>query len=154
MVDQVHANTTAPSSKNCSLETVIYTQRPFKDESVLRTLYLDKMRSITAIAEELASSRQSIKKYLLLFGIPLRPEDSRRMYRKRFGIRPLRNQAAQMSKAGMETLRFMQSLRAQGLSYGRIAKVLNEMGKKTKTGKGKWYANTVFKILRAHENKL
>lgn len=145
---QVHANTTAPSSKNCSLETVIYTQRPFKDESVLRTLYLDKMRSITAIAAELASSRQSIKKYLLLFGIPLRPEDSRRMYRKRFGMRPLRNQAAEMSKAGMETLRFMQSLRSQGLSYGKIARVLNDTGRKTRTGKGKWYANTVFKILK------
>lgn len=148
MVGQVHVNTTAPSSKNCTLETVIYTQRPFKDESVLRTLYLDKTMSITAIAEELASSRQSIKKYLLLFGIPLRPEDSRRMYRRRFEIRPMRNRALELSKSGLETIRFMQSLRSQGLSYEKIAKVLNDTGRKTRTSKGKWYANTVYKILK------
>lgn len=34
------------------------------------------------------------------------------------------------------------------VSYGRITKVLNETGRKTKTGKGKWYAYTVFKILK------
>lgn len=150
MVDPECVNTLTRPPENSTLESIIYTQRPFKDESVLRTLYLDKAMSITAMARELMSSRQSIKKHLLLFGIPLRPEDSRRMYRKRFAMRPLRNNAAEMSKAGSETLRFMQSLRAQGMSYGRIAKVLNQTGRKTRTGKGKWYANTVYKILSRH----
>ncbi len=147
MVGQVHANTTASSSTKATIESVIYVQPLFKDESVLRSLYLDKMLSPVEIARQLASSRQSVKKYLLSFGIPLRAEDQRRMCRRRFEIRSSAESAAQPSKAAQETLRTMCSLRAQGLSYEKIATVLNEMGRKTKTGKGKWYANTVFKIL-------
>lgn len=144
---QVHANTTTPSSTKATIESVIYVQPLFKDENVLRALYLDKMLSPVDIARELLSSRQNIKKHLLLYGIPLRPEDQRRMYRHRFEMKASPQSAAQPGRVAEETIRIMQSLRSQGLSYEKIATVLNETGRKTKMGKGKWYANTVFKIL-------
>ena len=48
----------------------------------------------------------------------------------------------------------MKELRLAGYSYHKIADILNTLGFKTKTGKTKWHATTVMKILkRAFQNE-
>lgn len=71
-----------------------------------------------------------------------------RTYKQRFGIQATRNRATRASINEQSTIKLMQKLRQNGLSYEKIAGVLNDMNMKTKRGKGKWYAFSVFKIIR------
>jgi len=55
------------------------------------------------------------------------------------------------SKKEQEIIDKMKKLRAEGLSYWKIADVLNAWGIPTKTRRGRWHARTVQKILEAHD---
>jgi len=52
-----------------------------------------------------------------------------------------------MAKTEIDNIQKMQQLRKEGLSYWKIAAVLNAMKVPTKTGRAPWQARTVQRIL-------
>lgn len=64
-----------------------------------------------------------------------------------FGYEPLLSGKLAEKSSEQETLKIMQQLMNQHLPYKSIANKLNQMGRKTKSGSGKWYAHTVKAIL-------
>lgn len=88
-------------------------------------------------------------KYLELFKIPKRPIDDILKNKKSqlaYGERLVRGKVVPFEKE-QNTIRLMKKLRVQGLSFGKIAKHLNEQGAPSKNGKH-WSARTVWKIFR------
>lgn len=82
------------------------------------------------------------------FEIPIKAQDQllKTKQQLRFGKMRRKRQivANQRELAAIEK---MKALRAQGFSYWKIADVLNTMGVRTKTGRGKWQARSVQKTL-------
>lgn len=116
-----------------------------KQECFLRTKYEAEGLSPKEIAALTFSSRSTIVKYLEAYNIALRKEDSfcgSLPFGKRWKDRQItintREQVA-IAKA--------KELRGQGLSFEKIARVMNTMGVKTKTGRTKWYAKTIRDII-------
>lgn len=116
-----------------------------KQESFLRTKYEIEGLSPKEIADLTFSSRSTIVKYLEAFGIALRDEDRfcgtlpfGKRWKQRQIVLNVREQSA-IEKA--------KELRNQGLSFDKIASIMNTMGVRTKTGRTKWYAKTVRDIV-------
>lgn len=124
----------------------------FKIKSFLQQKYLVEMLSPAQIGAEFFSARSTIVKYLKQHEIPLRPADqesTRRRFpafgQKRHGI------ALAIHKREQELIAKMQKLRAEGLSYWKIADVLNAWNIPTKTRKGRWSSKQVHQILKRVE---
>jgi hypothetical protein len=118
-----------------------------KQESFLRAKYEAEGLFLNQIAALTFSSRQTVVKYLEAFGIALRPNNRQagvlpfgKMWRRHRIVLKAQEQAA-IEKARL--------LREQGLSYEKIAAVLNAMGIKTRSRRALWYAKTVRDILLA-----
>lgn len=112
-----------------------------KQESFLRAKYEMEGLSPKEIATLTFSSRSTIVKYLEAFGIALRHEDrfcGTLPYGKRWKGREIVTHARE--QAAIEKAK---QLRDQGLSFERIANVMNTMGVKTRSGRAPWYAKTV-----------
>jgi len=121
------------------------------DETFLRQKYLEERLSTRQIADQIFSARSTVARYLKRFGIPLRSEDEAHRLRKGqlgYGERAQRGSSV-VHKREVDTVVRMQTLRAQGYSYWKIAEVLTAMNVPTKNRKGKWHATTVMKILKA-----
>lgn len=102
--------------------------------------------SAAEISREIASSRSAVLKYLKHFQIPLRPVDSKNKSRMAYG-EAWRDRETQRNLREYVAISKMRVLRSQGLSYGKIAGVLNTMGIPTKTRKGAWSGKQVHQIL-------
>jgi len=94
-----------------------------------------------------------VVKYLKKFGIALRTADQAKT-RSQLGFgEQWRQRQVQVNKREQDLIVKMRNLRAEGLSYWKIADVLNAWGIPTKTKKGKWSAKQVHQILRRVEKK-
>ena len=58
------------------------------------------------------------------------------------------------NKKEQELIEKMKKLRAEGLSFWKIADVFNAWGIPTKTKRGRWHARTVQKILESGERAM
>ncbi|MEI8346350.1 MAG: recombinase family protein [Pseudomonadota bacterium] len=101
--------------------------------------------SFKEIADQIFSSRQSVKKYLVRFGIPLRMEDRRITGSHVFGFKK-RNRRAVPNSKEQEIINRIGSLKNKGFSYEKIAEILNVVGIGTKK-KAIWYPKTVRQVL-------
>jgi hypothetical protein len=118
----------------------------FKDTDFLRQKYIEEGLFANEIAKEISSSRSTVLKYLRHFGIPLRPRDEKNKSRAGFGEAWRKHQLL-LHRREQGIIEKMQSLCAEGLSYAKIADVLNAWGIPTKTRKGKWSGKQVHQIL-------
>jgi transposase len=121
--------------------------RPYKDKIFLHQKYVTEGLTPKEIAKRYFFSRQSVYKYLKLHKIRFRDEDLIARGHIRFGQKK-KNGAVVPSKREIKVLEMMRELRGKGFSYEKIATSLNAMKIKTKRGRGKWYAHTVYKILK------
>ncbi len=124
----------------------------FKDRDFLHQKYVIERHSTSEIAALVSSSRTTVMKYLKLHGIPIRESGKNlRLVRSvGFGKR-ITKQGVVTSNKEMALVGKMQSLRAEGLSYWKIADVFNAWGIPTKTKKGKWSSKTIHEILKRME---
>jgi hypothetical protein len=116
-----------------------------KQESFLRTKYETEGLSPKEIAALTFSSRSTIVKYLEAHRIALRDEDrfcGTLPFGKRWKQRQVVLNARQQSAIDKA-----KEIRAQGLSFEKIANVMITMGVRTKMGKSKWYPKTVRDIV-------
>ncbi|MBX2996290.1 MAG: recombinase family protein [Bdellovibrionaceae bacterium] len=100
------------------------------------------------IAALTVSSKKTVRRYLLHFGIPLRPQDEvRPLKQERFGMRRV-NGALVVNKAEATTLARMHALRNQGRSIREIVDILNDLKIPTRKRGAKWHVKTVFQCLK------
>lgn len=118
----------------------------FRDRLFLHQKYVAEGLSPEQIAAETFSSRKVIVKHLKGSGIVLRTKDRRKTGPLPFGVRRRQYRVMVDKRATLAIMR-MRQLREQGLSYDRIAGVLNTMGIKTCSGRAQWYAKTVREVL-------
>ncbi len=145
LVGAIDANTPDFSSPKIQIISSIQYLPLVKQESFLRAKYEDEELSVNQIAALTFSSRSTIVKYLERYGIPFRPEDRQagvlpfgKKWRQRRIVLNAQKQAA-IEKAKL--------LREQGLSYEKIAAVMNMMAVKTRSGRAKWHAKTVRDVI-------
>lgn len=129
-------------------ETVRFNATPaYLDPSFLRQKYVEERLSCKEIARLTFSARTTVLKHLKLAGIPVRGAgQNTRRWNQAYGVRLVKRRET-FFKAEQENIEKMGALRDQGLSYWKIADVLNAMRVPTKTAKGPWQARTVQRIL-------
>lgn len=118
----------------------------YKDPDFLRQKYVVEQLPIPAIADLSFSSKKTIRKYLALHEIPMRSDDLIPTGPLKFGERKLKSRVVRDAKA-LETIKVMIRLREDGFSYQRIADVLNAIGYRPFKRGGKWYGNSVYRVL-------
>lgn len=112
--------------------------------------YAVEMNSISRIAKEISSAKETVRRYLTLWRIPLRSADIDQLLNKGqvgYGERRVKS-LIQCNKRELGVIEQMKALRGQGFSYWRIAEILNSMKVPTKSRKARWQAATVMKILK------
>jgi hypothetical protein len=90
----------------------------------------------------------TVLKHLKKCGIPVR-ESGQNIRPKRhlpFG-KKIVGRSVEDHKREQEFLRQIKALRDQGHSYWKIAKILNNLKVRTKTGRGQWHARSVMATL-------
>jgi len=141
--------TTVPLPESVVLSTVNCIPRSLS-KSFLWQKYALEMNSVSQIAREISSAKETVRRYLTLWDIPLRPTDSKqRLNKGQVGFGEKRVKALiQQNKQELAVIEKMKALRGQGFSYWKIAEILNSMKVPTKSRKAKWQAATVMKILK------
>jgi hypothetical protein len=89
-----------------------------------------------------------VLKHLKKCGIPVR-ESGENIRPKRhlpFG-KKIVGRSVEDHKREQEVLKQIRELRDQGHSYWKIAKILNTLKMRTKTGRGSWHARSVMAVL-------
>lgn len=122
----------------------------YKNPAFLHQKYVAERLSTKEISRLIFSSRSTVSKYLKKYGIPIRPQDQHHRTRSqlRFG-EAWRNRKVVAHRKELATLRKIQKLRQNGMSFWKIADVLNALGTRTKTRRGKWHARYVQKVLNS-----
>lgn len=136
-------------------KTVEFTvSEPFKNRELLHQKYVIENLSASEIAAQFLSSRSTVLKYLKLHGIPVRGTGKgiRKKRNLAYGKRIVNRQEVAHQRE-QEIIRKMRSLRAEGLSYWKIASVLNAWRIPTKGKKAKWHARSVQQILDRADGK-
>ncbi len=131
------------------VDTIDFYHTPlFKDKSFLYQKYVVEGRSCDEIAAQIFSARTTILKYLKAHKIPVKEVGQNIIKRRHvaYGKRMLRRTEVTHLKE-LATINKMHVLRNQGFSYWKIADILNSMGIRTKTNRGRWHARTIQKIL-------
>lgn len=131
------------------LDTIEFPWMPlFKDPGFLHQKYVVEGLTADEVAALCFSAKSTVLKHLRLFGIPVRETNPgvRRHRCVAFGQRMAGRQLVEHRRE-QEALHRMHELRAKGFTYENIAEVLNSMGVRTKTGRGRWYRKTVQAIL-------
>jgi hypothetical protein len=118
----------------------------YRDKDFLYQKYVIEGLSSNEISRLIPSSRSAVMTYLRLFGFPLKRADQKNKSRIAYG-EAWRNRQVVVHKKEQELIEKMKKLRAEGLSYWKIADALNVWGIPTKTQKGKWSAKQVHQIL-------
>ena len=82
------------------------------------------------------------------YGIPIRPNDLEHKNRSqlRYG-EAWRKRQVVVHQRERDNIEKMIQLRAQGFSYWKIADVFNSMKIPTKTGRGRWHARAIQKVV-------
>jgi hypothetical protein len=144
MVEAPGDNVTSFSSTKIEMISSVQYIPLVKQESFLRLKYLQEGLSPRQIAALTFSSRQTVVKYLKLAGIPLRMDDQIRVLP--FGKKWRLNRIT-IHEQELATIEKARQLRAEGLPYDKIAKVMSMMRLRTKRGGVKWHAKTVRDII-------
>lgn len=133
------------STVNCIPESL--------SKSFLWQKYVVEMASISRISKQICSAKQTVRRHLLLYGIPLRHADlKQRLNKGQIGFGEKRIKALiQRNNREIAVIEKMSALRAQGFSYWKIADILNSMSIPTKSRVAKWQAATVMKILKRNK---
>ena len=120
----------------------------YRSECYLRQKYEAERRSIKEIAAEIFSSRSAVAAHLKAYGILIRPADVENKTRSqlRYG-EAWRNRQVVAHRRELENVEKMRQLRGRGFSYWKIADVFNSMKVPTKTGRGRWHARAIQKII-------
>lgn len=125
----------------------------YRNEEILRHLYLEKRLSTRQISREFGSARSTVKEALGRFGIPIRPEDEAHRLNKghlAYGERMINGQIVSHN-GERKVIGKIVELRQSGSSFGMIVGWLNSRRIPTKNRKQEWDRPTVFKILRKAE---
>jgi hypothetical protein len=120
----------------------------YKNKSFLHQKYVVEGLSCEEIATQIFSARTTVLKYLKIHGIPVR--EIGRNQKKVRGLaygQKIKERILAEHKREQEIIFKIRELRDKGLSYWKIADVLNTMKVPTKTRRGKWHARTVLSIL-------
>lgn len=99
----------------------------YLDDTFLSDLYLKKGLSLRQISHKLGCSRKVVRKQLSSQNIAI--------------------EKVQKASINDKVLKMIQKMRSEGMSYQQIAKRLNELKIQTNSKFGKWYANSVLRIL-------
>jgi hypothetical protein len=124
----------------------------WRDPSFLHQKYTVEGLSPEQITDLCVSSskgygRKRVVSGLREFGVPLRPEDERPSGPLPFGW-TLKGRRLKQIKTEQAVIKKMRALRGKGLSYEKIADILNALAFKTRSGKAQWYGNSVYRTLR------
>ena len=98
------------------------------------------------IAAQTLSSKKTVRRYLMHFQIPLRPQDRLILEPERFGTRRVMGQLIE-SKKEVKALEKMTLLRDEGHSYREIVSILNDLKIPCRKPGAKWHVKTVFNCL-------
>ena len=123
----------------------------YQSASFLRQKYVVDGLSARQIAELITSSKSTVISRLKQFRIPLRSQEQSHSLNPgqvAFGQRLLNGKVVP-NKVELEIIKKMTALKSQGLSYWKIAEMLNLWGIPTKNRNSKWHPTTVMKILKA-----
>lgn len=122
-------------------------------KSFLWQKYIVEMNSISRVSKQICSAKETVRRHLLLYGIPLRPTDvKQRLNKGQIGYGEKRIKSLiQRNNQELVIIEKMKALRAQGFSYWKIADILNSMSIPTKSRVAKWQAATVMKILKRNK---
>ena len=104
----------------------------------------------------ISAAESSVHKYLHKYEIPIRESGDNIQRRSGRGLafgRKISNRLEVDHKRELEAVAKMRSLRDQGLSYWKIADILNAMKVPTKTRRGRWHARSVQQVLDAHRER-
>ena len=120
----------------------------YRDRDFLHQKYVVERLSTKEIAAQISSSRTAVSSGLKRFGIPIRPCDAANKTRSqlRYGEAWRKRQVVAHQRE-LESIEKMKRLRERGFSYWKIADVFNSMKIPTKTGRGRWHARAVQKVL-------
>ena len=151
MVGPAGANSENFSSTKIQIISSVQYLPLVKQESLLRAKYEVEGLSANQIAAMTFSSRSTVVKYLDAFKIVLRPED-RQIGALPFGKRWYQHKIISNGRE-RTTLEKAHQLRDQGLSYEKIAAVMNTMKIRTRTGRAKWHAKTVRDIILRRQSE-
>jgi len=120
----------------------------WKSKTFLTQKYITEQRSIAQISREILSSRASVRRALIEFGIPLRRQGQP-------GLRPAQVPYGFRRQDGLLVphlgeQRIIQSVRkmsSDGLSYRKICEFLTALGVPTKNRGKKWQPEIVRRLL-------
>jgi len=121
----------------------------WRDASFLHQKYGKEGLSPAQIAAETFSCRSNVTKQLKRHGITLRQQDQKpvkTISQLKYGERIWKEKLAKDRKE-RSVLYTIRKLYARHYSYHQIARFLNDSGVPTKTGRGKWHARFVQKLL-------
>ncbi|RYZ91201.1 MAG: hypothetical protein EOP04_01385 [Proteobacteria bacterium] len=119
----------------------------FLSPEILKQKYVDENKSAEEVAAEIGCAVSTVLKHLRKAGVPTRMNG--------VNIRPKRHLAfgskivgreIEAHKREQEVLKQIRE-RDQGLSYWKVARVLNTLKVRTKTGRGMWLARSVMAVL-------
>ena len=150
MAHQSWPNTTISAAKNLSMISTYQSTPLYRNEEILRHLYLEKRLSTRQIAREICSARSTVKEALGRFGVPLRPNDEAHRLNKgqlAFGERMINGKVVP-HLTEQRVLEQIIKLRRSGKSYGAIVGWLNSQGLPSKNRAGAWDRPTIYKILK------
>lgn len=122
----------------------------FTDKDFLTQEYVEKRKSLSLIAREIGCARSTVIEHLLKNGILLRDDGLLSHYNKSqlaYGER-LYNGQVVPHLGELRIIEQFQTLRKEGMSFGKIAKWANEQKIPTKNKVSEWNRRTIFEILR------
>jgi hypothetical protein len=121
-------------------------RRPYRDKAFLYQKYVVEGRSAKEISRMIASSHSTVLQSLKAFGIPKHPAGRKSQSQIAYG-EMWENHSVSRNVRETAVIAKMLSLKAEGLSYWKVADHLNANNVPTKTGKGQWSAKTVHQIV-------
>ncbi len=150
MAPQCNHDASSFSTIKTSIISAVQHIPPYKNEFFLREKYLVEKLSTRQIAALVFSARSTVVTHLKAFGIPMRAEDEAHDLNNgqcAFGEKLVAGKTVP-HKGELIVLRRMQALRGKGLSYWKIAALLNSSGIPTENRKTRWHPTTVMKMLK------
>jgi|GEM_PF-1188256 len=120
----------------------------WKDKNVLHHHYVVLGLSTKQIADKFLSSKETIRKYLRVYGIPLREKSQHHgnPSQSKFGQKKRRGELLE-HKHEQRVIESIKQMKEEGLSLRAIARCLNEMKVPTKCRGKKWHPEMVRRVL-------
>jgi len=131
-----------------TIKSTLLKPKPFRDKFLLHQKYIVEGLSTRQIAELFFSCKNTVKRYLEKYGIPIR-EESKHHGRNsviKFGERRLHGKVIQ-NRTEQRTINAILKMSERGMTGYEIAEFLNTMKVLTKQKGKRWHYQTVRKIL-------